>query len=314
MPEAQPCSHGAADRQDNFCPDCGAPLGQAQVLTATPKPSRLPFSTLFPLSFWWKDRTWRSGVPLAFLVLAVAPFVLVRAFQNSSVGDASGAFTVYFAVIWLVAIRALVKPESVSRSRLAVIIVFTAFIGTSIAVSLERQLANASNSLAKNIFDVGLPEEFAKALPIFLIIFLAQSQRLSPRTYLYLGAVSGLAFGAAEAVTYSVAYASVLPTDSADYLANEVWRLITDPLIHGCWAGITCYFIGLASTHRNRQVPLIAFGLAIAVFLHGAYDTSAGSWLWVLVAAFSVFVFLGYALHGERIVEEYRAVTEEGSG
>jgi hypothetical protein len=53
------------------------------------------------------------------------------------------------------------------------------------------------------IFTVGLPEELAKALPVLAIVLIYRGSRdLTPRDYLFLGAVSGLVFGASEVVHY----------------------------------------------------------------------------------------------------------------
>jgi RsiW-degrading membrane proteinase PrsW (M82 family) len=247
---------------------------------------------------------------LAFLSLAVLPYVLLHSINpQDGVGKAAGLFTLYFAGIWFLAIRALVKPGPVSKGRLVSIILFTAFVGSSIAVTLERHLAGPTGSLFHNIIGVGFPEEFAKALPIFLFIFITRHKNLSPRTYLYIGAVSGLAFGAVEAITYSALYTSVLPlVGTTSYFTQQMWRLITDPVSHACMAGISCYFIGLAAHHRAKRVPLMALGLAIAGILHGAYDTTAGHWTGVAVAALIVFVFVGYALGAERIAHNYQVV------
>jgi RsiW-degrading membrane proteinase PrsW (M82 family) len=251
---------------------------------------------------------------LAFLALAVLPYVLLHSVSpTDSVGPAAWTFTLYFAGIWFVAIRALVKPERVSNWRLTGIIAFTAMVGVSIAVTLERSLASTSGSFVHNTLGIGLPEEFAKALPIFLFVYLTRRRHFSPRTYLYLGAVSGIAFGAIEAATYSIAYASVLPSTGATYLSTQIWRLITDPVSHAAMAGISCYFMGLAAADRTKRVPLIGLGLGAAALLHGAYDTTAATWMGVAVAALTVFVFLGYALSGERIAAHYRTVDERST-
>jgi RsiW-degrading membrane proteinase PrsW (M82 family) len=251
-------------------------------------------------------------VPLAFLTLALLPYVFLHMMgSGDNIGDAAWAFTLYFTGIWFMAIRALVKPERFSNWRLIGIVLFTAFVGVSIAVTVERSLASSTASVVSSTLTVGLPEECAKALPVFLFVYLARKQQFSPRTYLYLGAVSGLAFGAIEAVTYSVMYSSVLPSAGGTYLSEQIWRLITDPVSHACMAGIACYFLGLAAQHRKKQIPLIGLGLAIAALLHGAYDTTAGSWLGVAITALTMFIFVGYALGAERIAHDYDSVADK---
>jgi RsiW-degrading membrane proteinase PrsW (M82 family) len=230
--------------------------------------------------------------------------------NSSNAGHATVGFAIYFAAIWLLVIRAFVKPEKFSAWRLAAIALFTPLIGLGMVLGWEGAVLGTSHSVFSFIFGVGLPEEFAKALPVFLLVFLVRQLHLTPRTYLYLGAVSGLAFGAVEAVHLSTLYANGLPWDSVSTLTEYVWRLVSDPVMHACWAGISCYFIGLASVHRNKQVPLMAFGLGAAALLHGLFDFEAASWLQVAVIAFSLFVFVGYALGAERIADNYRSVVD----
>jgi RsiW-degrading membrane proteinase PrsW (M82 family) len=302
-----PCPHTGAPTGDGYCPDCGAPRQRSQAQLPLSREAGLPLGRLIPVRSWWEDRSWRTGMPFAFLTLALLPFLI----DHLSFGHAKWGFAVYFAGIWFFAIRALVKPEMVSHWRLARIALFTAVVGIPLAIALEGH-AGMSSSFMHYVFGVGVPEELAKALPVFLFVFLARQVHFSPRTYVYIGAVSGLVFGAVEAARYSDVYAALSTFDS-NSLMNEVWRIAADPVMHACWAGICCYFIGLASTHRSKQVPLIALGLGIAALLHGAYDTTASGWLGVAVFAVSLFVFVGYVLSAERIAHDYlAAVVESG--
>ncbi len=299
------CAHKSAHADDGYCPECGSALRPTQAQPRLSPQPGLPLGKLIPLRTWWEDRSWRTGVPFAFLALALLPFLI----DHLSFGHAKWGFAAYFAGIWLLAIRALVKPETVSHWRVAGIVLFTAVVGIPLAIALETH-AGMSSSFIHNIFAVGLPEELTKALPVFLFVFLVRRFHLTPRTYMYLGAVSGLAFGAVEAVHYSDLYAMLASFDSTT-LMTEVWRLVSGPVLHACMAGISCYFIGLASTHRNRQVPLIGFGLAIAALLHGAYDTTTDSWMGVAVTAVIIFIFVGYVLSAERIADDYRSVADQ---
>lgn len=305
LPYPAPCPHASAGPGDRFCPDCGLPPSPPPPPPPPPPPAappslRLPLATLIPVRAWWEDRSWRTGVPFAFLALALLPFLI----DHLSFGHAKWGFAAYFAGIWFFALRALVKPEAVSNWLVARIALFTAVVGIPLAIVLETH-AGTSTSLLHNIFGVGLPEELTKALPVFLFVFLARTKRLSPRTYMYLGAVSGLVFGAVEAVRYTDLYA-VLSSFESTSLLTEVWRLVGGPVLHAAMAGISCYFIGLASTHRSKQVPLIGLGLGFAAVLHGVYDTTASGWLGVGVAAAILFVFVGYVLSAERIAAGYR--------
>jgi RsiW-degrading membrane proteinase PrsW (M82 family) len=153
-----------------------------------------------------------------------------------------------------------------------------------------------------------------------------------PRDYLFLGAVSGLVFGASEVVHYFtvnglaefyLTVQSALPSiqqliltghsapDSVFavliapvryFVLNFVWRFLTDPVTHACWAGLTGYFIGLAATGRHKWYTVSWIGLVIAAILHGLNDWSRvnGHWLWIVVTIVSGILFLGYAKVGSR--------------
>jgi hypothetical protein len=92
------------------------------------------------------------------------------------------------------------------------------------------------------------------------------------------------------------------------FIVTFVWRFLTDPIIHACWAGVTGYFIGLAATRRHRW--LVAWvGLAIAAVLHGLNDWSRvnGHPAWILIVIASGVVFLGYARVGARRDDQFTA-------
>src|SRR5262249_57812543 len=54
--------------------------------------------------------------------------------------------------------------------------------------------------------------------------------------------------------------------------AMPVWRFVTDPISHACWAGLTGYFIRLAATRRPRWYTVAWIGVAAAAILHGLND------------------------------------------
>ena len=112
--------------------------------------------------------------------------------------------------------------------------------------------------------------------------------------------MSGLAFGAAEAVTYTVAYATFLDLDDGG-LAVTLWRLLCGGLFHACMAGIVAFFIGLAAWYRDIRYHLLGFGLLIAGVLHGLYNYLLDGWGGAALAALTVFTFVGYARSGDQI-------------
>jgi PrsW family intramembrane metalloprotease len=84
------------------------------------------------------------------------------------------------------------------------------------------------------------------------------------------------------------------------FILDFVWRFVTDPISHACWAGLTGYFIGLAATGRHKWYQVAWIGLVVAAILHGLNDWGRvnGHPAWIVVVAVSGILFLGYAKAG----------------
>ena len=296
-----------------------------------------PPSDLLPLGDWIRHHSLRSWPVLLFLALICVPscaLVVLGATPSAHTFDGvAWIFAAYFAVAWLLLLGVIVRPAHVTRMMLAVIIVTALITQVPLAVALETALHESNANLASSIFTIGVPEELAKALPIVIVALIYRRRHsLAPRDYLFLGAVSGLVFGASEVVRYFtvngveqfyVTVQSALPAiqhlinngNSAttslfsvligpvlDFILNFVWRFLTDPISHACWSGLTGYFIGLAVTSRHKWYAVGWIGLAAAAILHGLNDWSPvnGHVAWVLVTLISVMLFLGYAKVGSR--------------
>jgi len=299
-------------------------------------------SDLFPLSDWFRHHALRSFPVLLFLTLLCVPSIaLVILDANLSASTSTAAawiFAAYFAAAWLLLLGIIVRPDYVTRPMLTVVVVIALVTQVPLAIVLETALHSTDTTLGLSIATVGIPEELVKAIPVLAVALLFRRRVLMPRDYLFLGAVSGLAFGASEVVHYfttnSVAafYQTVesavqpiklliatghsAPASVFDvligpvwyFIVNFVWRFLTDPVTHACWAGVTGYFIGLAATRRHTW--LVAWvGLAIAAVLHGLNDWSRvnGHPVWILIVAASGVVFLGYARVGARTDHQFTA-------
>ena len=85
-----------------------------------------------------------------------------------------------------------------------------------------------------------------------------------------------------------------------------------DGLQHALWAGVAGFFIGLGTNYRRQRFLLWSLGIAIPAVLHGLNDWSTSGvfgsslWPWILIQAFSVFLFLGYASSAHTIEQEVR--------
>jgi RsiW-degrading membrane proteinase PrsW (M82 family) len=305
--------------------------------TRSPERRRAQFNELLPLGDWVRHHSLRSFVVVLFLVLICVPSIaLVILGAGPSVrtfDDVAWIFAVYFALAWLLLLGVIIRPEHVTRLMLVVLTVIALATQVPLALTLETALHGSNTNLAPSIFTVGIPEELAKALPVAAIALIFWRRRdLIPRDYLFLGAVSGLVFGASEVVHYftvngvesfystvrtvapsirqliftghstSSSIFSVLIGPVLYFVLDFVWRFLTDPIIHACWSGLTGYFIGLAVTGRYKWYQVAWLGVAAAAILHGLNDWSRvnGHPLWIIVSLVSGVLFLGYAKVGSR--------------
>ncbi|HLJ56109.1 MAG TPA: PrsW family glutamic-type intramembrane protease [Chthonomonadaceae bacterium] len=292
----------------------------------------LKIETIFPLHIWLKDAPWNHVWVRWFLAYALLPLTLVQFVTSNTSDTAFGAsfFGLYFAILWLLVLYLSMAPGRPDVLLLSQIALFTAFVGVVIVVVLQQappfnilyagtqaqgELALLPRMLGF-ILGVGVVEETTKALPIWIFCY-NRNYPASPLMYSFIGAVSGLAFGVAEAVHYSYLYANGLTHGRygvSVYMIAEFLRLISLPLLHACWSAVVGYFIGLARLYRGPAKSLIAFGIIVAAILHGLYDTLSGSWAGLAVAAVSLIVFVSYvrtsALISKQLESQYLSPTE----
>ena len=304
-----------------------------------PSPSvpqrRAQVSELLPLGDWLRHHSLRSWPVLLFLVLICVPsialLILGTSPSASTFDHVAWIFAAYFAVAWLLLLGVIIRPEHVTRPMLVVVTVIALVTQVPLAVALETALHASNVNLGGSIFTIGIPEELAKALPVLAVALIYRRRHgLTPRDYLFVGAVSGLAFGASEVVRYftvngvgqfyltvqsaipqiehlistghpaATSLFAVLLGPVLYFILDFVWRFVTDPISHACWSGLSGYFIGLAATGRYRWYQVAWIGLAIAAILHGLNDWSRvnGHPVWILVVLVSGILFLGYAKVG----------------
>jgi RsiW-degrading membrane proteinase PrsW (M82 family) len=294
---------------------------------------------LLPLGDWIRHHSLRSWPVVLFLLLICVPsiaLIILGANPSASTFDhVAWIFAAYFAVAWLLLLGVIIRPEHVTRPMLILVTVVALVTQVPLAITLEVELHASTAGLGPSIWSVGLPEELAKAIPVLVVALtyrLFAQHDLTPKDYLFLGAVSGLVFGASEVVHYFtvnglaefyLTVKSAIPSiqqliasghsapDSVFavliepvryFVLDFVWRFLTDPITHACWAGLTGYFIGLAATGRHKWYTVSWIGLVAAAILHGLNDWSLvnGHVLWILVTLVSGILFLGYAKVGSR--------------
>jgi RsiW-degrading membrane proteinase PrsW (M82 family) len=298
---------------------------------------------LLPLGDWIRHHSLRSWPVLLFLLLICVPsialYILGPNPSASTFDHVAWIFAAYFAVAWLLLLGVIIRPDHVTRPMLVLVTVIALATQVPLAVTLEVDLHAETAGLGPSIYSVGLPEELAKAIPVLAVALIYRlwlhrlpGHDLTPRDYLFLGAVSGLVFGASEVVHYFtvngvaefyLTVQSALPSiqqlivtghsapDSVFavligpvryFSLDFVWRFLVDPITHACWAGLTGYFIGLAASGRHKWYTVSWIGLVAAAILHGLNDWSQvnGHLLWIVVTLVSGILFLGYAKVGSR--------------
>ena len=293
-------------------------MGGGHVRNSGRPSSSYSFSHLVPVRHWARDPALRSWPVLLLVGLVCVPPIALVMLNNpteATFRDIAWIFAVYFAVAWLLLLGVIVRPQHVSRAMLAAVAVVGILTQAPTAIFLETKLHSNTSSLL-DIFTIGLPEELAKAIPIVVVAWIWRRywHTQTPRDYLFLGAVSGLVFGAAEVVHY---FTDVLGSLSGnvnglvlqDLTIQYIWRFLTDPIDHACWAGITGYFIGLAITGQDRKYSIGLVGIAIAAVLHGLNDWNPVNShpAWVLITLISVLLFLGYARAGAWLPQQAMA-------
>ena len=287
---------------------------------------------LLPIHHWLRDRSLRNWITILFVALVVVPSIAL-VYVGSDTGRISKstwAFAIYFACAWLLVLWITIRPPMVRPLMLLEVGIIGLIFEAPLAIWLEKKLETPNQNLFAYIFTVGLPEEFVKILPVVVLGLVLKNVwgPLTPKDYLFLGAVSGLAFGAAEAVQYinvyipetsgeiaaQAAQAGADPASLGAYIANTSiqsgsWRFVTDPMSHAIWAGITGYFVGLSFQHR-RYFWLALVGLGLTSVLHGINDDVAGHWFWIVEIVVSVLLFMAYVQAGGVIEQQLTEADE----
>ena len=288
--------------------------------------ARLSFSTLVPVSAWMRDQPWKIASVQWFLFFTIFPLFLVAWTQltGAQFSDVAYLYGVYFAVMWGLVIWLFVRPERIGLLDVVRVALFTSITGVFIVGVLYRLPGVASVvgatrgphllvRLLAYVFGVGALEELVKAVPL-LWIFVRNREPGTIREITYLGCVSGFAFGVSEAVAYSVFYAQgVARGDMAlgAYVVVQLTRLITLPLLHAVFSGVSAQFIALGVETPALQRALILVGIGAAALIHGLYNTFAGTLLGFTVAVGAVLVFIAYVRSVEVMRLAVRASARE---
>ncbi|MBR0502856.1 MAG: PrsW family intramembrane metalloprotease [Paludibacteraceae bacterium] len=188
--------------------------------------------------------------------------------------------SLYFSIIWSIFFYNFFKTSQVSWKTAT-----TIFFMTQIFIFLLWDLTglvklNPFYNIGEQgglfsrliffIMGVGFTEEFVKAIPLFILIARAKEPMI-PRTLVFYGLISGLAFGVEEGVQYQISVNNQLEYQYS-FFAN-IARLTYLPFIHAVFTGIAGYYIAFGNLYPKFKKSLYVMAIAVPMILHGLYDT-----------------------------------------
>ena len=276
---------------------------------------------LVPVRSWLKDPGWKQGSRLLVIAYGLLPSLFVVLFSTSTDLSAPGwAYSLAIAPLWAVAFWLLIRPGPITKlvGWLAVAIVAAVMVLLPVLTlpwedALDRTAS--LHNLLPWIYGVGFAEEVTKALPILIAALLLRwvwKITLDVRIWMFLGTIAGLAFGVRESVLYTSSYlmqGNHRAGLAVPLILTFAQRVFVDGFQHAVWAGIAAFFIGMGVNYRRRRIPLILFGITLPAELHGLNDWStqlASHWLWIVMEAVSLLLFIGYTMSAATIERQVR--------
>ncbi len=276
---------------------------------------------LVPVRSWLQDPGWKQGSRLLVIAYGLLPSLFVVLFSTTTDLSAPGwAYSLAIAPLWTVAFWLLIRPGHITRliGWLAVAIVAAVMALLPIlTLPWEDALDHTatSHNLLPWIYGVGFAEEVTKALPILvgaLLLRWVWKTTLDVRVWMFLGTIAGLAFGVRESVFYTSTYLMQGNHKAAlavPLILTFAQRVFVDGFQHAVWTGIAAFFIGMGVNYRRRRIPLILFGITLPALLHGLNDWTtqlASHWLWIVMEAVSLLLFIGYTMSAASIERQVR--------
>lgn len=255
-----------------------------QQLSQIGKDLIFPHTTLFSKQFMSDQR---------FLILALvglAPMIIM----NLPLGGflLFYAVSLYFSIIWGLFFYASFRTPQVLL-KTTVLVFFITQVSIFVAwdllgiPKLNLFYAFVDKGFPLNVvgytLGVGLTEEFAKIIPLIIILFRAK-EPLIPQTMVFYGLMSGIAFGVYEGVQYQMTINAEQEYDVAFFL--NIARLTSLPFLHACWCGIAGYFLSFSQLYPKYRYGLYVLALGIPSLIHGLYDSLASVPLLPLILVF----------------------------
>lgn len=221
--------------------------------------------------------------------------------------------SLYFATVWGLFFYYMFRTRQVSLSttiytffltQLGVFVIFSGLNNLNFFYIFTH--AEFPLSIVGYILGVGLTEEFAKQVPLYILERNSREPML-PQTMVFYGLIAGIAFGVFEGVQYQTTIN--IQADYTTAFVLNIARLTSLPFLHALWCGIGGYFVGMAGLYPRYRKALYTFALIIPATLHGLYDSFAGVMYIVslVVAVFSVLLLMAYLRRSGSIRERLRS-------
>lgn len=295
-------------------PPRGSKTGLMEELRA------ISFSKVFPVAAWVKAAPWKRGNTPGFIFLALFPLLMFAytrgMMENHSIvafRHAGWLFAIYIGALILIVFKEFMQPENTGKLVAQVLLftlvagLLTQFITGQLIVRPGQDMATSAIPILITLLIKVVIEEVVKALPLILLVWRKQLD-YSPKTYAFLGAVSGIAFATAWAL-HNVYDRSLEWEDVRPELATYINIMILGALREAALAGIAGYFIGMARGSKQSPRALIGVGLAISVVMKVIFEFCARSrteslqWIAELVIIGIIWVFISYVSGGDEVSE-----------
>jgi len=274
---------------------------------------------LLPLRSWLTNRGWRAGWRLMVIPYALLPLVFLQLYSNTTNPSTPGwAYSLYIAPLWALAFYLLIRPGRIGRKEVVAAVAIVGLVLVLfqvVTIPIEEHL-NLTRFSFPAALGVGFTEEVSKALPILaiaLIIRRFRNARWDVRMWMFLGTISGLAFGVREASSYTAGAVLQINHNPGLVIVDILqfaFRVFVDGFVHAIWAGISAFFIGMGINYARRRIQLIVAGISVVAVLHGLNDWTlehtGSAWPAVGIQAFSLLFFLGYTLTAHSIEQRVR--------
>lgn len=248
----------------------------------------LPKSTIVSKQWWADKRLLLLAIIGLFPTIFMAvPFPAIGIFY---------AIALYFSCIWGIFFYYFFKTKQVSLKSTLIVFFMTQVCIFILWDSIGLVKLNPFYNLVNTNFPfnfigytlgVGLTEELAKAIPLYILVSRSK-EPLIPQTLVFYGLMSGIAFGVYEGVGYQISINTQL--DYAGAFFMNIARLTSLPFLHAIWSGISGYFIAFANLYPKYRLSLYFLSLAIPVLLHGLYDTLCGNSILIFIAIVLCFI------------------------